>query len=62
MVILPSARGPGAVADGGLAGLLPADPTQALDPHQPLDGATRNRDARTVELSAGRAAKPTTGA
>ena len=28
-----------AVADGGLAGLLPRDPTQALGAHQPLDGA-----------------------
>ena len=28
-----------AVADSGLAGLLPRDPTQALGAHQPLDGA-----------------------
>ncbi len=39
-----------ALAGGGLAGLLPRDPTQALGPHQPLDGAPGHADALAVEL------------
>ncbi|WP_278718219.1 hypothetical protein [Corynebacterium matruchotii] len=40
-----------ALTEGGFAGLLPRDPTQALGSHQRLDGAPGNRDALTVELS-----------
>src|SRR5690606_1247940 len=38
------------VADGGLAGLLPRDPTQAFGSHQPQHGAPGDSDTFTVEL------------
>ena len=37
--------GLGAVADGGLSGLLPRDAAQAPGAHQPLNGAASHRDA-----------------
>ena len=39
-----------AVADRGLAGLLPRDPAQALGAHEPLHGAAGHLDALAVEL------------
>jgi hypothetical protein len=38
------------IADGGAAGLLARDSTQALGAHEPLDGAPRHRDAFAVQL------------
>ena len=44
------ALGLSTVADGGLAGLLPRDPTQSLGTHQPLDRAAGDLHALPVEL------------